>query len=81
MVAYAGEVRKLFRNLRQRGPTEAVEIFLLSTGDWLDHRVSDRYLSREQFEQTYGELFPRAHFDRVGRAHGMIWDQRFSTSS
>jgi hypothetical protein len=37
-----------------------VEIFLLSTGDWLDHRVSDRYLSREQFEQTYGEVF-RAH--------------------
>ena len=78
---YAGEVRKLFRNLRQRGPTEAVEIFLLSTGEWLDHRVSDRYLSREQFEQAYGEVFPRAHFDRVGRAHGTIWDQWFSTSS
>jgi hypothetical protein len=45
-----------------------------STGEWLDHRASDRYLSREQFEQTYAQTFPAARSSRVGRAHGMLWD-------
>jgi ubiquinone/menaquinone biosynthesis C-methylase UbiE len=71
---YCGELRKLARNLRQRGLSEAWEIYRLSTGEWLDHRASDRYLSREQFEQTYAQTFPAARFSRVGRAHGMLWD-------
>ncbi len=71
---YGNEVRKLLRNLVRRGAREAWEIFRLSTGPWLDHRVSDRYLSREQFEQVYAEVFPQATFTRVGNAHAMIWD-------
>ncbi|MEV6283395.1 methyltransferase domain-containing protein [Kribbella sp. NPDC051770] len=71
---YGNEVRKLLRNLVRRDAREAWEIFRLSTGPWLDHRVSDRYLSREQFEKLYAEAFPDATFTRVGNAHAMIWD-------
>ncbi|GAA3597446.1 class I SAM-dependent methyltransferase [Nonomuraea rosea] len=70
---YGGEVRRLLRDLVRRGPAEAGEIFRLSTGAWLDHRVSDRYLSREQFERIYREVFPTARFQDVG-PHVMIWD-------
>ncbi|GAA1558594.1 class I SAM-dependent methyltransferase [Kribbella lupini] len=71
---YGNEVRRLLRNLVRRGVREAWEIFRLSTGPWLDHRVSDRYLSREQFETRYAETFPDAVFCRVGNAHAMVWD-------
>ncbi|MFI6300131.1 class I SAM-dependent methyltransferase [Nonomuraea sp. NPDC050790] len=70
---YGGAVRKLLRNLVRRNQAQAWEIFRLSTGAWLDHRVSDRYLSREQFERIYREVFPTARFRNVG-PHAMIWD-------
>ncbi|WP_433005965.1 class I SAM-dependent methyltransferase [Kribbella sp. CA-294648] len=70
---YGGELRKLARNLVRRGRADAWEIFKLATGDWLDHRVSDRYLSRQQFEETYSAAFPGATFTRVGNAHAMLW--------
>lgn len=71
---YGGELRKLLRNSVRRGPAEAWEIYRLSTGAWLDHRVSDRYLSREQFERAYRQVFTTAGFGNVGRAHAMVWD-------
>jgi len=70
---YGGQLRKLARNLVLRGRADAWEIFKLSTGEWLDHRVSDRYLSRQQFEKTYAAVFPGASFTRVGNAHAMLW--------
>jgi ubiquinone/menaquinone biosynthesis C-methylase UbiE len=70
---YGGELRKLARNLVRRGRADAWEIFKLATGDWLDHRVSDRYLSRQQFEEIYAAVFPGATFTRVGNAHAMLW--------
>lgn len=73
---YGGELRKLGRNLVRRGRADAWEIFRLATGDWLDHRVSDRYLSRQQFEETYAAVFPGATFTRVGNAHAMLWSKR-----
>lgn len=70
---YGGEVRKLARNLVRRDRAQAWEIFKLSTGDWLDHRVSDRYLSRRQFEESYSAVFPGATFTQVGHAQAMLW--------
>jgi SAM-dependent methyltransferase len=78
---HGGEVSGLVRNLVRRGPAEAWEIYRLSTGAWLDHRVSDRYLSRARFQQAYGEVFPTARFDRVNRAYGMVWDAPSGTES
>jgi 2-polyprenyl-3-methyl-5-hydroxy-6-metoxy-1,4-benzoquinol methylase len=71
---YGGEVRKLARNLARRNP-HAWEIFRLATGDWLDHRASDRYLSRPGFEQAYGAVFPRGRFERVGSQHAVVWQR------
>ncbi|MFF7637831.1 class I SAM-dependent methyltransferase [Kitasatospora sp. NPDC008050] len=71
---YCGSVRKLAQNVVGRGPATAWEIFRLSTGDWLEHRAGDRYLSREGFERAYGAVFPEARFQPVGRAQGMVWD-------
>ncbi|WP_238335302.1 class I SAM-dependent methyltransferase [Kribbella amoyensis] len=72
---YGGEVRKFARNLVNRGPAEAWEIFRLSTGPWLDHRVSDRYLDRDGFERVYGAAYPGATFVQVGRAHAALWQR------
>ncbi|MER5352956.1 methyltransferase domain-containing protein [Kitasatospora sp. NPDC002551] len=40
---------------------------------WLDHLLSDRYLSRDQFRSLYGSVFPGAHFDDLGFALAMSW--------
>ncbi|MFI5706246.1 class I SAM-dependent methyltransferase [Kribbella sp. NPDC051620] len=78
---FGGEVRRLARNMVRRGRAEAWEIFKLSTGDWLDHRVSDRYLSRQRFEEVYSAVFPRATFTQVGNAHAMRWRSAAPTST
>jgi ubiquinone/menaquinone biosynthesis C-methylase UbiE len=72
---YGNEVRKLAQNLVRRNSAEAWEIFRLSTGEWLDHRVSDRYLSRSGFDQVYGAAFPGGTLTPVGRAEAVIWDR------
>lgn len=40
---------------------------------WLAHLLSDRYLSREQFRDLYGSVFPGARFDDLGFALAMAW--------
>ncbi|MDX3232580.1 class I SAM-dependent methyltransferase [Streptomyces sp. ME19-01-6] len=40
---------------------------------WLAHLLSDRYLSREQFRELYGSVFPGARFDDLGFALAMAW--------
>jgi SAM-dependent methyltransferase len=43
------------------------------SGPWLAHLLSDRYLSREQFRELYGSVFPGARFDDLGFALAMVW--------
>jgi 2-polyprenyl-3-methyl-5-hydroxy-6-metoxy-1,4-benzoquinol methylase len=67
----------LSANLIRRGPATAWEIYRLSTRrEWLDHRVTDRFFSREQLEQSCQALFPGYRFDILGgpRGIGLIWD-------
>lgn len=40
---------------------------------WLAHLLSDHYLSREQFRELYGSVFPGARFDDLGFALAMTW--------
>ena len=78
------EVRSLGPNLLRRGPAAAWEIYRLSTGAWLDHRVSDRFFSKEQLEWICGPLFPGCQIENLGwprdgalvwpRALALIWD-------
>jgi len=72
----ANEVRLLGLNLFRRGPTAAWEIYRLSNGAWLDHRVSDRFFSRAELEESCGALFPGAQLQRVSGPRGVAvtWD-------
>ena len=43
---------------------------------WLNHLASDRYLTRQAFERRYGVIFPEARFERLGYAHGVVWEKK-----
>jgi len=62
-------------NLAGRGPATAWEIYRLSTRRaWLDHRVSDRFFSREELEQCCAALFPGCQLERLGGSVvGLTW--------
>ena len=40
---------------------------------WLEHLLSDRYLSRDQFREVYDSVFPGARYDDLGFALAMSW--------
>jgi ubiquinone/menaquinone biosynthesis C-methylase UbiE len=70
-------VQKFGANLVRRGPRIAWEIYRLSTRrEWLDHRVTDRFFSREELERSCAILFPGYRFDILGgpRGIGLVWD-------
>lgn len=76
-------VQMLVLNLYRRGPAAAWEIYQVSTGAWLDHRVSDRFFTREQLEQACQSVFPACEFRSWGgpRAIAVIWDAPPSTTT
>ena len=43
---------------------------------WLKHLASDRYLTRQVFEQRYRAIFPEARFESLGYAHGLVWEKK-----
>jgi ubiquinone/menaquinone biosynthesis C-methylase UbiE len=73
---YLDAWRRLRADLLHRPVHEALELYKLRTHPaWLNHLTSDRYLSREGFEQRYGSVFEGATFvdlDR-GRIKAMWW--------
>jgi SAM-dependent methyltransferase len=74
---HALAVQKLSVNLVRRGPATAWEIYRLSTRRvWLDHRVTDRFFSRDELERSCQSLFPGYRFDILGgpRGIGLVWD-------
>jgi SAM-dependent methyltransferase len=76
-------VQKLGSDLVRRGPATAWEIYRLSTRrEWLDHRVTDRFFSREELECSCGALFPGYRFDILGgpRGIGLVWDAEVATA-
>lgn len=67
----------LAANLARRGPGTAWQIYRLTTRRaWLDHRVSDRFFSRDELVRCCGELFPGCRLDVLGgpRGLGLVWD-------
>jgi ubiquinone/menaquinone biosynthesis C-methylase UbiE len=64
-------------NLASRGPATAWEICRLQTRrEWLDHRVSDRFFSREELQQCCATLFPGCTLERLGGTIvGLTWDR------
>jgi ubiquinone/menaquinone biosynthesis C-methylase UbiE len=69
-------VLQLGANLARRGPATAWEIYRLSTRrEWLDHRVSDRFFSREELDQCCAALFPGCQRELLGGTIvGLTWD-------
>lgn len=47
-----------------------------TSAPWLAHLASDRYLSLQDFERSYGAVFPGARFTDLGFARGVVWDHR-----
>jgi SAM-dependent methyltransferase len=69
-----GAVRDLPADLRRHGFRPAWWLLRFRTSaPWLDHLASDRYLSRQAFEQRYGAAFPGAQFSAFGHIHALVW--------
>ena len=69
-----GAVRDFPADVRRLGWTDARWLFGFRTSvSWLDHLMTDRYLSRSEFERRYGAIFPAAEFHQLGYAHGLVW--------
>jgi SAM-dependent methyltransferase len=69
-----GAVREFPADLRRHGRQQAWWLLKFRTSTaWLDHLASDRYLSRQVFEQRYGAIFPGAEFHALGYAHALVW--------
>jgi SAM-dependent methyltransferase len=67
----------LAANLVRRGPRTAWEIYRLSTRrEWLDHRVSDRFFTRDELVRCCDTLLPGYRLDVLGgpRGLGLVWD-------
>ncbi|MFE4592474.1 class I SAM-dependent methyltransferase [Streptomyces laurentii] len=62
------------RELCRLGPRDAwFQLRFWHSRSWLDHLLSDRYLSRAGFRALYGSVFPGARFDDLGFALAMAW--------
>ncbi|MGA4539504.1 class I SAM-dependent methyltransferase [Uniformispora flossi] len=69
-----GAAYELPRDIARLGRRDAWWLYRFRTSrSWLAHLLSDRYLSRRQFEQRYGAVFPGARFTDLGFAAGMVW--------
>jgi len=67
----------LAANAARRGPGTAWEIYRLTTRrEWVDHRVSDRFFTRQELVRCCGTLLPRYRLDVLGgpRGIGLVWD-------
>jgi SAM-dependent methyltransferase len=73
---HAGAVLRFGPNLTRRGPAIAWEIYRLQTRrEWLDHRVSDRFFSRDELKRCCATLFPGCQLERLGGTIvGLTWD-------
>ncbi|NUU19981.1 MAG: class I SAM-dependent methyltransferase [Streptomycetaceae bacterium] len=69
-----GAAYELPRDIARLGTRDAWWLYRFRTSRaWLAHLLSDRYLTRGQFEHRYGAAFPGARFDDLGFAHAMVW--------
>ncbi|MHA6759282.1 class I SAM-dependent methyltransferase [Streptacidiphilus sp. PAMC 29251] len=67
-------VRDFPREIRRVGLRDAwFQLRFWHGREWLAHLLSDRYLSRDQFRDLYGSVFPGARFDDLGFALAMSW--------
>ena len=62
------------KEIRRLGLRDAwFELRFWLSNPWLEHLLSDVYLSRAQFRETYDSIFPGAQYDDLGFALAMHW--------
>ncbi|TDO54976.1 ubiquinone/menaquinone biosynthesis C-methylase UbiE [Kribbella sp. VKM Ac-2527] len=62
------------KEIRRLGLRDAwFELRFWHSKPWLEHLLSDVYLSRAQFRETYDSIFPGARYDDLGFALAMHW--------
>ncbi|WP_424637371.1 class I SAM-dependent methyltransferase [Embleya sp. AB8] len=67
-------VRELARDVRRLRARDAWWLYRFRTGAvWLDHLMSDHYLTRTQYRESYAEVFPDAEFVDLSFATAMRW--------
>jgi len=77
-----GAVRGLPADVRRHGWRPAWWLLRFRTsGPWLEHLASDRYLSRQEFEARYGAAFPGVRFHPLGHTHALVWHDTAETRS
>ncbi|WP_406299751.1 class I SAM-dependent methyltransferase [Embleya sp. NBC_00888] len=66
--------RELGRDVRRLRIRDAWWLYRFRTGAaWLDHLMSDHYLTRAQYRARYAEVFPDAEFVDLSFATAMRW--------
>lgn len=69
-----GAAYELPRDIARLGTRNAWWLYRFRTSRaWLAHLLSDRYLTRAQFERRYAAIFPGARFADLGFACAMVW--------
>jgi SAM-dependent methyltransferase len=72
-----GAIRDIPGDAARVGVREAAWLLKFRTSAaWLDHLASDRYLSRQEFERSYGRIFPEGRFQNLGYAHALVWTRK-----
>jgi ubiquinone/menaquinone biosynthesis C-methylase UbiE len=68
------------RQLSRLGLRDAwFELRFWHSKPWLEHLLSDVYLSRAQFRELYDSVFPGAQYDDLGFALAMRWTDERTT--
>ncbi len=76
---HALAIVRLAANLFKRGPRTAWEIYRLFTHrHWMDHRVTDRFFSREELERSCAALFPGHRLLDAPHGIALVWDAPLS---
>ncbi len=74
LLRFAGDVRRRDRFAWER-------LRLNSDRDWIDHKVSDRFLSPEEFVTTYKGAFPGAVITPVSGLYTAVWERSRSVAA
>lgn len=76
---HLGHLMALYGELRAGRPNSVERFLLKSDRRWMDHLVSDRFLTVEQFRSVYSRELPGATIAPVNGLHGAVWERPRTT--
>jgi ubiquinone/menaquinone biosynthesis C-methylase UbiE len=72
---HVGNLLRLASDIRHRHRFAWERFRLNSDRKWIDHKVSDRFLSPEEFVRTYEQAFPGAAVAPVSGLYTAVWER------